>query len=233
MGASSRGKYPNQSGHAVRTARTRERILQTSLDLFNERGEVNVTTGHIAEGLNMSPGNLYYHFRNKDEIILALFERFERDIDVAPPEGTVVAADMTHLWMYVHVMFDAIWEYRFLYRNLNDIVERNAKLRESFNSLSARKLAAVRSLCEGLRASGAMEANDEAIAALALNALIVATYWLNFAASQVAAKSGENEATLARGVYQVMALVSPFLTPQANAQLQALAGQYRPQHEKH
>ena len=93
-----------------RSARTRERILNVSLNLFNALGEANVTTGHIADELNISPGNLYYHFRNKDEIIHHLFAEFEQKIDVAPAGLEDAANAMEDMWLYLHLMFERIWE---------------------------------------------------------------------------------------------------------------------------
>lgn len=219
-----------------RAQRTRERILKTSLDLFNTYGEAHVTTGHIADELNISPGNLYYHFRNKEEIIQHLFREFEQQIDVAPhlekqaEEGIGdVGAAMEDLWLYLHLVFEAIWTFRFLYRNLDDLLARDAKLKSHFNRIVEHKRQSVITLCKGLIGAGAMKAEPEEMKALAENILVVATYWLNFqhiAQRQVfRADLGETE-DLGRGVFQVMALVAPYLVGPARKHLDHLSKNY-------
>ena len=55
--------------------RTAERILETALEMFNRFGEPNVSTTAISTEMGISPGNLYYHYPAKDELVNALFER--------------------------------------------------------------------------------------------------------------------------------------------------------------
>jgi AcrR family transcriptional regulator len=214
-----------------RSARTRERILKVSLELFNHQGETNVTTGHIADELNISPGNLYYHFRNKDEIIHHLFAEFERAMEVAPNEVTDAASAMEDMWLYLHLMFERIWAYRFLYRNLDDLLTRDSKLKSHFNIIIGHKREAMISLCHALLSVKAMKATDDEIRALAENVLVVATYWLNFEhlrarpTNKLQAEP-DPEKHLSRGVYQVMALVSPFLMGEAKKHLQHLMENY-------
>ena len=214
-----------------RSARTRERILKTSLELFNHEGEANVTTGHIADELNISPGNLYYHFRNKDEIIHHLFAEFERAMEITPGDVSDAASAMEDMWLYLHLMFERIWAYRFLYRNLDDLLTRDSKLKSHFNIIIGHKRDAVIALCRALVAVKALKATDDEIRALAENVLVVATYWLNFEHLRARPMNKlepepDPEQHLSRGVYQVMALVSPFLIGEAKEHLQHLMANY-------
>ena len=59
--------------------KTKDRIVQTSIELFNRSGIVAVTTNHIAKELNISPGNLYFHFANKEEIIRQIFRQMSKE----------------------------------------------------------------------------------------------------------------------------------------------------------
>jgi AcrR family transcriptional regulator len=216
---------PALDGNAVRTQRTRERILSESLSLFNERGEAHVTTGMIADELGISPGNLYYHFRNKDQIVERLFERFEQRISIEPQWSIEGPGAIEDLWLYLHLMFEAIWDYRFLYRNLDDIVGRNRRLREHFNRIVDAKLAAVQGLCAGLVGAGLMKAGPGEIRALAENVLVVSTYWLNFRAIRRKRETGDSR-ELGSGAFQVMAIVAPYLTGEARRHLQRLGREY-------
>jgi len=217
-------------GNTVRTQRTRERILAAALQLFNERGEGNVTTGIIAGELDMSPGNLYYHFRNKEQIVEQLFARFEQRIDVQPEAGYAAAGPdaIEDLWLYLHLMLEGIWDYRFLYRNLDDLAARNRRLRDRFNRILDRKFEAVVTLCEGLVQARAMRASAGEIRALARNVLVVATYWLNYRTLRDAGERGRApvEHGVGEGAFQVMALVAPYLQGEARRHLDRLSLNY-------
>ena len=96
--------------------KTKDRIIATALRLFNEEGEPNVTTNHIADEMDISPGNLYYHYRSKDDIIWQIFLDYEKKINqVLTPDENLNYTSMEDMWFYLHMIFEVISEYRFLY----------------------------------------------------------------------------------------------------------------------
>jgi AcrR family transcriptional regulator len=160
--------------------RTRERILELSLKLFNDIGEPNVTTTTIAEEMEISPGNLYYHFRNKDDIINSIFSQFEQQIEkrLRFPDDHRVTID--EMWSYLQYMADFLWTYRFLYRDLNDLLARNRTLETHFKQIITHKVRFASQLCEKLVADEEMVATPQEIEVIATNMGLIATYWLSY-----------------------------------------------------
>jgi AcrR family transcriptional regulator len=210
--------------------RTRERILETSLALFNRHGEPHITTADIADEMNISPGNLYYHFRNKDDIIGELYAAYESSVlpllavpESPPPPG------VEDLWFLLHVLFERMYEYRFLYRDLDEITSRNRKLALRYAELIHRSERTVIEFCRSLVRTGQMHASEREIGALAANATLVATYWMSWqrvAGMHGAADGKPHEMSLDHAAYHVLALVAPFLVGDGRALIERLGEDY-------
>ncbi|HEY7872203.1 MAG TPA: TetR/AcrR family transcriptional regulator [Rudaea sp.] len=205
---------------------TRERILDASLAMFNAQGEPNVTTNHIADELGISPGNLYYHYRNKDDIVERLFARYEARMDdaLSVPEGRL--PNLEDVWLQLHLIFECMWEYRFLYRDLVDILARNRKLRQRFARILNRGATSAEAVLKGLARAEILRATQDEIHATAENVLLVATFWLNYHAVR-GANPEPMQNDLSHGIYQVMLLIAPFLRDAERAHLNTLAQAYR------
>ncbi|MBC8135899.1 MAG: TetR/AcrR family transcriptional regulator [Fibrella sp.] len=116
----------------------RKRILEVALHLFNERGTANVSTNIIAQEAGISVGNLYYHFKNKEQIVRALFERFSEDTDRAfsLPEDRVPTPD--DLDALLQLNFVVLWRYRFFYRERIALLQRDPELMSRYRIVRQR-----------------------------------------------------------------------------------------------
>jgi AcrR family transcriptional regulator len=116
----------------------RDRVLESALSLFNEQGTGAVSTNHIAEAAGISPGNLYYHFRNKEEIIRALFERLFAAWDKAFQLPSDRASSLADLDAMIAANYRLIWEYRFAYREQAALLRNDPELRERYLAVRRR-----------------------------------------------------------------------------------------------
>jgi AcrR family transcriptional regulator len=205
---------------------TRERILETSLAMFNAQGEPNVTTNHIADELGISPGNLYYHYRNKDDIVEQLFARYEAQIDQALLVPDDRLPNLEDVWMQLHLVFECMWTFRFLYRDLVDIVSRNRKLKQRFARILTRAATSAADVLKGLAHAEILRATPDEIHATSENVLLVTTFWLNYNAVR-GARPDPSQEDLTHGIYQVMLLIAPFLRDAERVHLNTLAQAYR------
>ena len=208
--------------------RTAERILEVALALFNRFGEPNVSTTLIASELRISPGNLYYHYAAKEELINTLFDRFERALGELLNAGDEVR-DVEDAWFFMHSLFELIWQYRFLYRDLNDLLSKNRRLETHFQAILKDKTRAVKALLQGMSRAGAVQIDVRELDVTATSMVVVLTYWLSFEYVRDPRRALEPEnaqSALLRGAQHVLNLLAPYLESNQREHLLQLAGAY-------
>lgn len=202
--------------------KTRERILHKSLELFNELGEPNVTTLLISDELEISPGNLYYHFKSKIDILTELFDWYENEMS-ALLEVPDEPMDIEDQWFFLHLVFESIARYQFLYKDVVNVLARHDRLRLRFQRIITKKQKATLQVLNNLHQQGRLQANPSEITALSENIVLTATFWISYAN---VAKSQVDEMTLVQGVYQVISQVVPFLEGEQREMLEQLKNAY-------
>ncbi|MGF1724520.1 TetR/AcrR family transcriptional regulator [Photobacterium nomapromontoriensis] len=205
--------------------KTRDKIILAALELFNESGEPNVTTNHIAAHLGISPGNLYYHFRNKEEIIHSIFDQYADDLSIhfQPLEHTQITVD--NVLVYLDAVFMLMWRYRFFYANLPDILRRDAVLQQKYllaqDGLRQNIMAMMNSFC----LSGLLDLDDSEILNLTDTLKLVASSWIFYQTTQVPGAK-ITKAVIYQGVLQMLSIVRPLTTERGKAQVQQLEAHY-------
>jgi AcrR family transcriptional regulator len=210
--------------------RTAERILDTTLDLFNRLGEPNVSTTLISAEMGISPGNLYYHYPAKEELVTKLFDRYDQALTELLRAADEVG-DVEDAWLFFHMLFELIWSYRFLYRDLNELLSNNRRLETHFPFVLQRKARAVQAVLDGIgrgaRERLALPGRDVAPVATAM--VVVLTYWLSYEYVKNPRRALEPESAgpaLLRGAFHVLMLLAPYLDDDGRQHLNALASRY-------
>ncbi len=204
---------------------TRERISRVALMLFNRFGEPSITASAIAADAGISLGNLQYHFASKEKIVEELFAEFEDEIarTLAAPESRAVHAE--DIWLFLHLTFETILKYRFLYRDLNELLSRHRVIEIQFKQVLGQQVHTASALLQGLVQAGDMHATEADCAALAERMMMIATYWLSYE-FVLHPRLEPDSNTLTRGIVSALSLASPYLVPDARALFDHLSQQY-------
>ena len=208
--------------------KTRDKILLKSLELFNDQGERKVTTNHIAAALGISPGNLYYHFRNKEEIIFELFCQYEQatlSLLMAPEDRPMTYADKIG---YFEGILGNMWVYRFLHRDLEHLMADNAPLQERYRGFALQVLVQGQRIYQRLAESGLIAAEPDEVTALIMNIWIIITNRITFLVTTGMFGPAEtiSHDLVKRGIYQILLLEAPYLRGEALEKLPEMKARY-------
>ena len=206
--------------------KTSQRIVNSSLELFNQLGERSVSTNHIAAHMEISPGNLYYHFPNKQAIISVLFSEYEALVlrFLRPPEGRMASVEDKR--QYLQQLLDAMWRYRFLYRDIEHLLHSDSELAARYRVFSQNCLHQAQAIYRGFVDAGLMCMTPLQIESLTLNAWIILTSWVSFLCTTRENNDQLSEQAIKRGVYQLLVLESGFVTAQGRADFDELIKDY-------
>lgn len=191
---------------AVRS-KTKEKILRTALALLNNEGEINITAVDIAAVMEISPGNLYYHYKGKDLIIAELFADFEaefRQVLAAPVNKPMALEDN---WIYLYIIFEEINDFRFFFLNLTSLLERIPALKPKFTRLLSLMQKTFERLLSGLESSGHLGFRTDEKTILSERLTAHFTYWLAYA--NLRSLKGGPKTIIHEGVYAALTQITP------------------------
>jgi AcrR family transcriptional regulator len=189
--------------------KTRDRILQTSLLLFNQEGEVPQTAVDISNALEISPGNLYYHFKGKDAIIRTLFGAFEDEMRVILRGSKGGVTSIEDNWVYLYIILEEIYDFRFFYRDLGVLLDRYPDLAVRFRALVAEKRRTITRVLHDLAESDVLQLDPRLKAALTDQVMMSITFWL--ANDSIGNEVHDGPSLIHKTVFQVMCLIVPYM----------------------
>lgn len=204
--------------------KTKDRILQISLQLFNERGERSVTTNHIAAELGISPGNLYYHFRNKHEIIKELMYQYQAEtleLLSLPEDRPLTTNDKIN---YFQVLSGQLWSYRFIHRDVYHLVESNEDFKKIYPRFAGQVMQQGQRIYQAFVDAGLMKMTASEIEALIINLWIVLTNWTNFLymSGHISDNNHLEEKWVWQALRQMVFLEGPYLMGESRATYEQL-----------
>lgn len=189
--------------------KTRDRILFTSLLLFNQEGEQNITTVDIANEMDISPGNLYYHFKGKESIIETLYTDYDKQLTLLLNQSMENTLSVEDHWLFIYVLFEEIYKFRFFYLNVADIMFKYPDVERRFRRLLLLKIKTIEALCKSLLERLEVEVVEGDIRFLAENIVQSMMYW--FAYQQLVRPQEKGEDLVHLGVYHILSLAAPYI----------------------
>ena len=125
----------------------RQRIIEAAIELMNKNGSV-VGTNQLTEHLPISPGNLYYHFRNREEILIEVLTRLRSDLDAQLELAPGETLDAGRLARCFTGGARVLWQHRFFFSSAMELVVKDKSLSKQYREFCIRGTAQVRTIVQ-------------------------------------------------------------------------------------
>jgi AcrR family transcriptional regulator len=203
---------------------TRTRILVSSLLLFNENGEPNTTTNEIADAVDISPGNLYYHFRKKSDLVAALLLEFQADARqvLEPPDSR--QSSLEDFWVFLHHLLELMTAYRFLLRDMETLIVEYSKVGNALKHFARALAASFELYLHGMASNDVIRLGGNDARLVARNLAVIALFSEKF--DVLAGASSVADDTALRIAGSILNVLKPYVPDHAVQDLLELAAYY-------
>ncbi len=188
---------------------TREKITDITVELCNRHGAFSVTTNHIIDELGISPGTLYYHFKNKEEIIREIFLKISSEFTQVM-SGFDKCEDFSGTMKLFRENYRLIYKYRFFYLEISSLLKKDEILKEMYRKNYREKMKFMKSAIIHFEKKGLIKkfSSSDQIERLMKNIWIITDFWMSFSDS-----SGENtnEKMIDGGLKQLEEILKPHM----------------------
>jgi len=165
---------------------TKEKIKTAAIALFNRHETLTVTTNHIAKEAGISPGNLYYHYKNKEEILIEIYQEMSAIFKGYNSFTHVAQSDnpLKELSKMFDLYGELFWHYRFLMRDATVLMRVYPELKRMFLERQNRRIVQIEGLLNGLLEKNILAniPSDE-ISLRARLHWFISAYWQTFIAT--------------------------------------------------
>lgn len=200
-------------------SKTRDRIVETALRVFNERRFGTVTLAMLADELGMAKGNLWYHFKDKQALLTALnktyLERLKLRRQIWPRDGS----ELDDYVLFLNTIASEIRDYRFMFRDQSDYGEHSDVLKGQLKDIYDTVMEQFAAFFRAMNTAEHMTCPDHKIEALVFNAVLGLRYHLELL-DETGRDSSEGSGAVSHGFAQSLALIEPYLKPSALSYLQ-------------
>ena len=201
---------------------TKTKIKNSAVHLFNTQETLSVTTNHIAKEAGISPGNLYYHYKNKEEIVTDLYldlsKRFE---EINSFENILLSSNpIKVLDDTFELMGEIFYEYRFLLRDSMVLIALYPSFKENFVRNQEKRIKQIESLLQFLLKENIIQYEENInLERRAKMHWFITAYWQSFASStgNVSRESIKEAKDL---IFEF--LIYPFLTQKGKEMLSSM-----------
>ena len=196
-------------------------ILEAARALFNEKGYSQVTIRMIATKLNMSSGNLNYHYKKREDILQALYFEMASEFDERVNMLNVTEISINKIKYDIEKSMKRMFDYSFFWTDLYNLLSINNKVQEHFQEVYKKRINGCLLLFKVLKDKGLMrepsyEFEYNFLAERMINYGNTWLYSSNLYANQL------NRIKIDSHVKLYLSMLFPFLTSKGKKELQNL-----------